>query len=658
MKKILLLLLLMSSSVLGGTYTVTSLPDDLGGSDHSADDVDTVYFIDTDSTTQGTLTAVGTGLSFSGSNLEWVVLAYSDTIIYGTDSTTSDIYGVQVLGNTQGLVINWNDGYVIEDYHNWDTIAPIDLTDYMFADNRSAMVFGRPVTGNSNIITIDGAYTESRAYGTRTIYVSGNSHSTLIKNTTVSNRGFAFNNRCQFEAGGIYHGGDVSDTADGATYNLRCENVDVLTTPHFGIYVIGDVTNGAILEVEDCSLNVDTWNELWQDSTDGTCNGRANGYGIQITHSAPGSIIKNNKITAGEQHHGGRGIQLVHAMGVDTNSIVICSNYVEIHEAPDYQFDAPYGYFPTAVKFRQGCRGFSMYDNTIIAIADGSIAWGDISGSYYPSACAFTLEHWSDEVPPMNAIIRNNLFRAIDISGGGSVYGASVVKWEYITEVDTTLKWEYNRIESDSIGYQLILYDSDSLLYPSFDGDTIKLVDSTSGHTAVGVGYTTLGYQVKGAEIIDPVYLDGNNNPAGDYDTNFLFGTTGSVSLDITLKRRIILTVKDTISLGIENVPCSIWSTTSAIGNRLEASGMTNTNGLFTSNPVPYWFESNDETDTTDYDDYRIKIGWDASDTTLSSIQLQGVNGSRDTTLVLTATEGTQVINSRKIQGVTIGGVR
>jgi hypothetical protein len=581
------------SPVFGGRLVVSSLPYTVTHSHHSTDVWDTL-------TISGTKLVSSTdGLIFQAT-YNWFVDLGQDTIVFGRGGSSAQWGSVGIdfrpyaYDGCHDIIIN--DGYIINEPLGIDTL------NYDPSDTLSGRCNGILMGFASHNLTIDGTFIRMAAYSSHGIRAGGY-HSQYIKNVTIDHAGPGFHNRGNFDACAIKGTGFKPNEIGGdVEYHVKVENVKVIRCPHAGFYFNSDQlgSNYVVGHIEACTLTVDSRNIMYYPTGDGqTEHGRANCYGIQFTAAGPGTYIKNCRINAGESHHGGRGIQFVVAMGVPENPVVVCSNYVDVHEAADVAFVAENGYFPCAVKIRQSCRGMHLFDNTFIYTADGSIPWGTVSGSYYRAGHSFVYQHWTwSPSPPYNITVENNLIRAVDRNAGGGAL-IDAVCYDLTTGYDPSFVWRYNRVESDYVGYRWGGYDGEANS-TVIVGDTLRLVDtSNSNHHAYQLGYLGMDYDANDIVACDMTYESGTGQPA-DYDSDVYFPSTRGVC-DITLRRTLHIYVKGNNDLPVTNAGVTV---TNNYG-QIVLSGSTNNGGRL-SGLVSYLYESRAGTDSTTYNDFTV----------------------------------------------------
>ncbi len=588
-----LMLLMLTAPVFAGRHVVSSLPQSFSQSNHTADTWDTVVINGTK------LTSATSGLEFVGCH-NWLVQLDQDTIVFGQGSSSAQwgSYGI----NFRAYGYDGCSDVIIQGGYILNNPQGIDTLNYDPTDTLSGRCNGIIMGFASHNLTIDGTFIRIAAYSSHGIRTGGY-HSQLIKNVTIDQATPGFHNRGSFDACAI-KGVDfnTSELGGGIDYHFRIENVKVLRCPHAGFYFNANQTgdNYVVGQIEACSLVVDSRNIMYWPTGDGqTEHGRANCYGIQFTRAGPGTYIKNCKITAGESHHGGRGIQFVYSKATEANPVVVCSTYVESHESADVAFTGTNGYFPCAMKIRQNCSGIHVFDNTFIYIGDGSVPWGTVTGSYYRAGHPFVYQHWtSNPTPPYYITVENNLIRAIDRnpSGGADLDG---VIFDLTTTYDPSFIWRHNRVETDDIGYRWGGYDGQANS-TVIVGDTLRLVDtSNTDHCAFQLGYLSMPYDSRDVVMQDMYYENSNGNPT-DYDKSIEFPSPYGNG-DITLKRTLNIYVRGSNGLPV------IGAAVTAVNNygQTVINGTTD-NGGRVSGVVSYYFDIRSGTDSATYNSFTI----------------------------------------------------
>lgn len=595
----LALLCLIAAPAFAGQHVVNSLPVTFSNASHSADTWDTVTIAGT------SLTSASDGIIFNGTDY-WVVEGQGDTIVFG-NSSTNVAHGARGVNIGGGL---GSDYIVIKDLVILNRPIGIDTLNYDPNDTLTGRVEGISTGYSCDYILVENCRIEIQAYSSHGIDI-GRGHSQVYRHIDINHSSPGFHNRCQFDACGIRMSGlRRSDITGDGTFNVRIEDVNVERVSHCGIYGSAYQGMDAIMQVEACTVVVSSKNIMYGPGEGGTCSGRANCYGIQFTSAGPGSYIKHCHITADEGNHGGRGIQLVSADGTADNPVVICSTYVNVHEDADVQFRGTYGYFPCAIKIRQNCYGVSVFDNTFIYVADGSVNWGTTTGSYYTSGEAGLYEHWSSNSPPFDVSFERNLFRAIDRSSGAYIAGFT---FDNCTQgPDPSFVFKNNRIESDYTGIKWGGYDGEAHSF-TLIGDTLRVVDTSNTEThSFMVGYLNMNYNT-GDNLLRDMVFEGVASP-NDIEFPSSQGTA-----DLTFQQTLRVYVR-----GNNDQPVSGASVTVRNNyNQVVLSGTSSSGGLV-SGPVSYLYQTRTGTDSTNFNNFsvmvskgsdsnsgNISVGWD-----------------------------------------------
>jgi len=623
----IVLIIFLFGPVYAGQYVISSLPHTVNQSSHSADSWDTITIAGTK------LTSATDGIEFIAC-YNWVLDLGQDTIVFGQGSSSTQWNSIGVDFRPYGYDGCYNiivkDGYIINDPQGIDTL------NYDPSDTLSGRCDAIRMGYASHDLTIEGTFIRMAAYSSHAI-MTGGARGQLIKNVIIDHASPGFHNRGNFDACAIKGANFNTDDLTGSTdYHVRIEGTKVIRCPHAGFYFNANQTgdNYIVGQIESCTLTVDARNIMYYPVGDGqTEHGRANCYAIQFTRGGPNTYIKNCHITSGTSHHGGRGIQFVVSKGTQTEPLVVCSNYVDVHEAADVAFTGTYGYYPCAMKIRQNCRGIHVYDNTLIYTSDGSIPWGTVTGSYYCSGHAFVYQYWTESPsPPYYITVENNLMRSIDRNpSGGALLDGVIFDWKI--GYDPSFVWRYNRIESDYVGYRWGGYDGPANA-TTIIGDTLKLVDtSNSNHHAFQLGYLQMGYDAEDIIVQDMVYENSLGNPA-NYDQSIDFPSSGG-SCDITERRTIDIYARGTNGLPVTGASVTV---TNNYGQTV-VSGTTSSGGRV-SGVVSYRYDCRSGTDSTSYNNFTVNVS-KSSDNSQSSLTVSW-NSYKDTVdLTSTAGDGT-----------------
>lgn len=564
----------------------SDLPITIGDGDHSSDYNLGNIPADTIVIAGDRIRSTSSGILFSNTS-NWVVDGKWDTLDYGYagDNTAHSSVGVST-GSGLG-------SQNIEVKNLWIRNVPIGMDSTTWDPNDT-------LPGNTRAISLGYEADSAYIHDCSLVVAAPNSHGISvgrgthirIENVFIDQRVMNFRSRCQFDACGIYmENHRYADLEDADDYHVSIYNVRIKDCPHNGIFGSGYTNDEGVYRVDACTISVAVRNVRYDLLGGGaTCEGRANGYGIQFTRGGRNSYIKHCHITAADPvtvgHHGGRGIQLVNSEGTEAEPVVICSSYVNVHEDADNQFTGVRGYYPCAIKIRQNCDGVSVYDNEFIYVGDGSVNWGTQTGGYYPSGEAGLYEHWSSASPPFYVTWRRNLFRTVDRATGGSYAYMTGFKFDNVTQGwDESFVFDSNTIETDMHG----------IIWGGYDGEankmrlkwnSIKLVDtSNTDGVAFDFGYGTLGYQVDSIFLRDFTFYDSDGNPA-IYDTNLVWTGFGIYSAKV--EQSVVVTVLDASG---DPLPGASITIENNYGQAVH-SGLSNSNGVDTAAGIPIWYES------------------------------------------------------------------
>ena len=614
-----------------GQLVVSSLPRTITQSNHSSDLWDTV-------TIAGTrLRTDSSGITFSSCH-HWVLLLANDTIEFGTDSTIDiSSYWVYVngveLGSCHDMVVKG--GHIIHDPDNATSTETVFRTSNLANDQNRGIQIGGP---SYNILIDSVKEIRVRGHanlkGTHSIWVTNEAYNVHIRNSRLFNDVFAYENRGWFSSTCIRaESMEMSRLTGPNDYHVWVENCYLEDNAHTAMYL----TTGKFLITGD-TVVVDSRNQRYLTSDGQAEHGTANAYGLQFYGDCTGSVINHCVFLAGNKYKGGRGIQLERTNGTQANPIVICSTYVNSHEACCVAFTSSYGYYPCAIKVRNASRWVNIFDNQFIYVGDGSIpvGWTGLGNPYYRYGHAVIYSQITFDAtatPPYGITFERNLMRTIDRTGHGFM---EAVCFDKCLSYDDSFIWRYNRVESDSIGYRFGGYDGDGLSIHIY-ADTLKLVDTSSpGHLAWQVGFQS---NRRGSGIIatDMSYEDTYGSPA-DYDTSIAF-SFGQAD-DICLRRTLKVYVKGNNGLPVTNASVTVVNNY----GQTVVSGTTD-NGGRVMGTVTSWFESRVSVDSMTFNNFRLNasrgadavqkyltLRWnDYKDTlTLSSTVGDGVWGDDD----------------------------
>jgi|GEM_PF-1869802 len=606
-----------------GQYVINSLPHTISQSSHSADLWDTVTIAGTKLRTDSS------GITFNSCH-HWVLLLDRDTIVFGTDSTVNiDSYWVYVngvqLGSCHDMVIKG--GYILHEPDNARSDETVFRTSHLVNDQNRGIQIGGP-TYNILIDSVREVRVRGHANlkGTHSIWITNEAYNVHIRNSRLFNDVFAYENRGWFSSTCIRaESMEMSRLTNANDYHVWVENCYLEDNAHTAMYM----TDGEFI-IEGDTVVVDARNQRYLTSDGNAEHGTANAYGVQFYGVCTGTVVKNCVFLAGNRYKGGRGIQLERTSGTQSEPIVICSTYVNSHEAACVAFTGAFGYYPCAIKVRNASRWVNIYDNQFIYVGDGSVpvGWTGLGNPYYRYGHAVIYSQITFDAvatPPYGVTFERNLMRSIDRAGGGLI---EAVCFDKCLTYDDTFIWRYNRVESDSIGYRFGGYDGDGIGIHIY-ADTLKLVDtSTSGHLAWQVGFQS-NRRGSGIVATDMSYEDTWGSPA-DYDTSIAFSF--GMSDDICLRRTLKVYVRGNNGLPVTNASVTV---TNNYGQTV-VSGLTD-NGGRVMGTVTGWFESRVSVDSMSFNNFQLSASR-SGDNANKSFTLRW-NDYKDT-LTLAATTG------------------
>jgi hypothetical protein len=588
---------------------ITSLPIKIINTMHSAAYLGGTKDRDTIAIQGVKLTSLDSGIVIENTD-DWTIIGQNDTVVFAAvDASVSATAH-------EGINLRNSDSIIIEYLNIIEGTTGIDTTQYLASDAGSHDNTGLYIGGGSLFPIIRNSYIEVSSYNSHAIE-AWNCPGFYAVDCNIKSKVWAYDSRCQFDGAAVFltHQTTAARIAAGADYHVNFERVNILRTPHVGI--IADPTDSGVFQTYDCNVFIDA--ENWRYTAyNGTCCGKANCYGIQFTNADDGSYIKKCTVLAGDQNTGGRGLQLVGCNGLElgdwVNPIVMCSNYVNVHENGDIEFYdtnlvSQQEYFPCAVKVRQENYGVDIFDNEFIYTADGQASWSPFGGnSYYPRGEAGMYQLWDGGTDPTPCDVRwhNNLFRTTDRTSGA--FNAAFV-FENIDYLDHTLLFYNNRLETDSVFIRLGGRDTDfGVLVDTVTACTLKSLDPNNKVTGYIHGWRALdgGYfnaQTTGFTTKDMYYLSYANDPIA-VDTSIYFP---SISREQDQKN--LLTIDITVVDSLDN---PIQGANVLLTNgyfTVLYDGLTNAQGKVTK-IAPVWYESRTLPDLFGYNDHQITASY------------------------------------------------
>jgi hypothetical protein len=545
------------------------------------------------------LRADSSAITFSGCS-NWVLDLDQDTIVFGTDSTVDiSSYWVYVNGvhisNCHDMIIQG--GYILHEPANATSDEPVFRSSHLANDQNRGIQIGGP---SQDILIQDVREIRVRGHanlkGTHGIWISNEAHNIHIQRCRVFNDVFAYENRGYFSATCIrFEGMAMSNLVNPGDYHVWVEDCYLENNAHTAIFGEG------VAWLDRDTIQIDVRNLRYLTSDGHAEHGTANGYCVQWNGDCTGARINNCVMTTGDRYKGGRGIQLERANGSYDDPIVICSTFVESHEAACVAFTGSYGYYPCAIKIRNSTRNVQVFDNQFIYIGDGSvpIGWAGYGNPYYLYGHAVIYSQITFDAvatPPYNITFENNLIRTVNRSSGGLM---EAVAFDKCLSYDESFIWRNNRVESDEVGYRFGGYDGNGD-YIHIVGDTLRLVDtSETDHLAWQVGFLS-NRRGRGIVARDMAFENTYGDPA-DYDTSIAFssGQDDNICLRQTLK----VYVRGNNGLPVSGASVSV---TNNYGQTV-LTGSTTSGGLV-QGEVTRWYESRMYSDSTDFNDFTINV--------------------------------------------------
>lgn len=602
---------------------ISSLPYTVTDANHSTAFNSGLKKMDTIAIIGARLNSATDGITFSSTS-NWHVVGQGDTVTFSARDASSTATGLR------GLNLSSCDSIFVEDLYIIEDVTGIDTTQYLAEDaavHDNAPVY---VAGGNWYSRLINCYIEARSYNTHTIEF-WDAAGFLGSGCTINSKVWAFASRCQYDGAAVYstHNTTAQRIAAGASYNIRFENTRIIRTPHQGFSFYRNVVqvedppgvwtsypDSAVFQLDNCYVMVDA--ENWRYTAyAGTCCGKANCYGIQVVGADDGSYFKKCTVLAGENNTGGRGIQLVGTLGLESgamvNPVYICSSYVNVHEGGDIEFydtilTNQQEYFPCAIKIRQENYGTIVYDSYFKYTADGAAPWSPLISAYYPRGETGMYQLWAGTSDPTPCRVQwyRNKFVAEDRSNGAFV---TAFVFEDIDFLDSTLEFYNNRLESDSVFIRLGGRDTDfGVLVDSIHSCTLVSIDPNDRVVGYIHGWRALdgGYfnaQTAGFTTRDMVYLNYAGSPI-PIDTSIYFP---DISREQDQKNHV--TVEITVIDSLDNpIPNASVLLTNGYFTVL-FDGFTDAQGKVTR-VVPIWYESRTQPDLFGYNDHQVTVSY------------------------------------------------
>jgi len=599
MKKLLILTMILLCSSAYGAHTFTgnicnisSLPDTIRQSDHTAAEWDTVRINGT------SMSSGGHGLIFYGTGIsKWFIDLGSDTILFGTDNSNRNL-GIKLPVGCKTMIVNG--GTII---HSPTVDYDLNLSDTTKARSNVCML----VAGNDikliNVNMIAGGF-NGQCIGEYMSTKSGGYNVEILGGDYTSNCNY-YANRCQIDAGCILFEKAYDSAyavANGYSYNIKIHDIKIHGVPHMGIRVDGTIAPYyGVFKIYACTIMVDSRNFLYTTNV-GTCASSANPYAIAAQYAGPESEIYNNVITSGDTYNGGRGILLENCTGDSTlgNTSRYCKvhdNYIDIHEGPNTEYPE-LNVENHAFRIRNDCDYTWIYHNTVINTGDTDRTTNSYARAI--SALRYTFEGTYGGVYS-HLIIENNRFIIRTLTGGVTGYA---VCFDAVSMSDPTLIFRYNYLYSPNIVTQFGEFNSGAKEITMYR-DTFYIPDTATGGRTFHIGHLSNNWDCHGEIVTDGIYLGKAR------DTNIIFANNGT--LNLTLKRTLGIKV-----IGADNSPvrdANVW-VMNAYGDTV-IQGQTNVSGTI-SGLVSYWFEAYSTPDSLGFNNFTIKTKKNYDSTTVS----------------------------------------
>jgi len=444
-------LLLLAAAVQGGQLVVSSLPDTVNQTSHSAALWDTITIAGTK------LTSTTNGVLFANSTHHWLLLLATDTVIFGTDSTYrpsvySGARGIDVGSNCHDITIKG--GYIL---HQPANVSAGYDGPFVWADTVNAYNLCIDAGYASYNILVD-SVKEARVRGYNSHVMAGGQKMIRVNACRFFNDCYAYSSRELFLACCIKVEASDLDLLAGE-YHYRITNSYLEDNAHAAVYAnSNNAARYTVVQLDGDTIKVDSRNRRYT-TYSGTGASSTNAYGVQFTYGGPGSYINNCVITSGTSHSGGRGIQLVSANGTQANLIVISYNKISCHEGLNVEFGTLY--YGCGVKIRQDCKGVWLHHN--------AIAWtGDITqtvgAAYQPKGEALMYQMGFDVGSPFGGpyyvTIENNACSTFAVTNvNNSNYELAAVAFESGWYLDPTVVYRNNKTYSMQENYITGQYD-------------------------------------------------------------------------------------------------------------------------------------------------------------------------------------------------------
>ena len=455
-----------------------------------------------------------------------------------------------------------------------------------------------------------------------------NGYNTRFINCTFTSNSNSFNDRQYFSSGGIKLAKPNQNFLAGSgQFQYILDNCAVLNSPHFGIALYDSK-----VEIKRCSVYVDAVNikydtlPCFEGGNCGVGRSSANSYSIICNFSKPGSEIHDNVITSGRNRGGARGIFVENSTTTAADPVRIYNTRLYLNAGPDGENRV--GWL-RGIRLRTLDAGYHLdhvyiYDNYIegwVDNLDNTTAIGENA----------VMLQWGLGGPDAgygHLKIERNTVICRSLTGGttGIAAGYCVFEGEGIDQVNALIQ-NNHYYSSDYVVWPVDLNNAGSAHDLTFIGDTLSfLPPGDSGVMTDPVTWRIGNYLQDSWDIIgrDCIYMDGAS------DTNIVFhnSSTHEIALEKTVK---VAAVGDN-GLWIDGAQITV---TDGYGRNVIFG---NASGGVMSGVVTYWYESNNNPDSTNFNNFSFTassggssnnissaIGWDTKTVT---INLPGVNGT------------------------------
>lgn len=577
-------LLLMALPVAGAEYVISSLPYTISG--HSGDQID-IYRL------SGNLSASTSGITIS--SVSNVILDLgSDTLFYGT-SGSDNCTGINFRGSswsshphnvtvTGGAVIHspgssTPDRCRAMDLNGWENVVEnVDMT----------------VEGtNGKIITGGGP----------------NFWGFTIRDCNLRSNVHSFDRRDLYDAAAV-HIADCRGTTNGylPSYtgnpvdlvHVTIDNCTIETAPHAGIVLYGRAEDGdyVVARLLNNHITIDARNDFYSYPSGNLYHGTANAYGVVTTYLCGRSEISNNVIRSGTNYGGGRGLYFATTRRDIADTIKVYDNDIDIHQGPgDYYRPMP----AHGIRIRQTSISYlHIKGNTVTARADYNTA------TAHTDVVAHAIRWSPTQGTSTNNVIENNTFRAIS-DGNSQMDGVcAAVVFDQAVVGQSGLIFRNNRLESTGSIYKWGEGNggADGWL---FQGDTLAFIQPTANPRTFDVGHLGNNWDCSDNVVRDAVYLNGTA------DDDIYLSNGGD--LELTIERTLNIRVLGNNDLTVSNADVSI---TNNYGN-VVATGRTDDDGEFSA-PVAYRYESRTHGDSTNFNNFRIRVRYSSDSTVITHV--------------------------------------